>query len=104
MSVNRYRTLLERQGRGAIVTAINGIPILLALGRTNVKRIMRALRLSSMMALRASTNAADARIERKIRFEYAKIKAKGKLRSQTVRYASVQQHKSCGYFCSHEFT
>ena len=29
-----------------------------------------------MMALRASANAANVRLERKLRFEYAKLKAK----------------------------
>ena len=46
------------------------------------------------MALRASANAADILLDRKIRFEYAKLKAKGKLRSQTVRYAPVERHES----------
>ena len=46
------------------------------------------------MALFASANAADVWLERKLRFEYAKLKAKGELRLQTVRYPSVLQHQS----------
>ena len=101
MSVNRYRTRLERQARGAPVAAINGVPILIAQGENDceednefIRWVHRARRLSSMMALRASANAADVRLERKLRFEYAKLKAKGRLRSQTVRYAPLQQHES----------
>ena len=54
----------------------------------------RARRLSIMMALRASVNAADVRLKSKLRFRYAKLKAKGKLQSQTVRYVPVVQHES----------
>ena len=36
------------------------------------------------MALRASANAADDRRERKLRFEYVMLKAKGNLRLHTV--------------------
>ena len=46
------------------------------------------------MTIRASANAADFCLERKLRLEYAKLKAKGKLRSQIVRYAPVMQHES----------
>ena len=38
--------------------------------------MQRARRLSGMMALRVSSNADDARLERKLHFEYAKLKAK----------------------------
>ena len=101
MSVNRYGTRLERQGRGSPVTAINGIPILIAHGESEceednefIRWVYRACRLSSMLALRAITNAADSRLERNLRFEYAKLKAKGKLWSQTVRYTPAIQHES----------
>ena len=46
-----------------------------------------------MMALRASANAADVSLERKRRYEYAKLKEKGELRSQTVRCAPVVHHQ-----------
>ena len=100
MSVNRYRLRLERQARGAPVAAINAIPILLAPGEDECKednesiRDVHRARLSIIMPLRASANAADARLERKLRFNNAKLKAKGKLQSQTVRYAPVMQHES----------
>ena len=101
MSANRNRSRLERQAWDAPVIAIHGIPILLAPGEDEgedniefIRWVHRARRLSSMMALRASENAVDIRLERKLRFEYAKLKAKGRLRSQTVRYAPALQHKS----------
>ena len=47
--------------------------------------------LTSMWALRASASVADVRLERKMRFEYAKLKARGRLRRQRVRYAPATQ-------------
>ena len=41
-----------------------------------------------MYALRASASVADVRLERKLRYDYAKLKAKGQLRNRT-RYASA---------------
>ena len=69
MSVNRYRIRLERQARGAPVAAIDGIHILIANGENDceednefIRCVHRARYLSSMMALRASANAADVRL------------------------------------------
>ena len=76
MSVNRYRSRLERKARGAPVTAIHGIPILLTPidnecngDNEFIRWVHRAHHLSSMMALRASANATDDRRERKLRFD-----------------------------------
>ena len=41
-----------------------------------------------MYALRASVNVADVRLERKLRYGYAKLNARGQLRNRT-RYASA---------------
>ena len=46
------------------------------------------------MSLRASTSAADVRLERKIRYEYAKITVKGRLRTRPVHYTPASQHES----------
>ena len=48
----------------------------------------RTRRLSSKYALRAIANVADVRLERKLRYDYAKLKARGQLRNRT-RYASA---------------
>ena len=47
-----------------------------------------------MMALCASTNVANVRFERKLCYDYAKQKVKGKIRTTPVRYAPVEQHVS----------
>ena len=94
MSVNRYRSRLERQARGAPVVAINGTPILFVLKNEDEEDnefINRALRPSSMISFHASANAADARLERKLRYKYAKLTDKGKVRTTQVRYASIEQ-------------
>ena len=41
----------------------------------------RARRLPSMIALRCSASKADVRLERKLRYEFAKLRAKDQLRS-----------------------
>ena len=53
----------------------------------------RARHLSSMLVLRDSVSVADVLLEHKIRYEYAKLKAKGNLRSRPVRYAPASQHE-----------
>uniref|UniRef100_A0AAV1T3K0 Uncharacterized protein n=1 Tax=Peronospora matthiolae TaxID=2874970 RepID=A0AAV1T3K0_9STRA len=45
-------------------------------------------RLSNIFALRASAHAADVRLERKLRYDYAELKARDQLRKRT-RYASA---------------
>ena len=81
MSVSGYRSSVERQARGALVTAIHGIPIFLAPGEDEceedkvfIRWVHREHRVSSMIALRASTNAVDVRLERKLRFDKRNLK------------------------------
>ena len=83
------------QARGAPVPPIKGVPILLSAGETKDEEdndfnrwVHRTRRLSSMYALRASVSVADVRLERKIRYDYAKLKNRGQLRNHT-RYASA---------------
>ena len=86
---------LQTQARGAPVPPIKGIPILLFPGETQdeedsafVRWVHRVRRLSSMYSLRASADLADVRLERKLRYDYAKLKARGQLRMRR-RYASA---------------
>ena len=65
---------------------MKGVPILLFPGETPeeednafIRWVHLARRLSSMMALRASANVEDVRLKRKLRYDYAKLKAKGQL-------------------------
>ena len=41
-----------------------------------------------------SASVADVRLECKLRYEYVKLKAKGRLRSKPVRYVPASQHES----------
>ena len=83
------------QARGAPVPPIKGIPILLFVGETTdeeddafVLWVHRTRPFSSMYALRASVNVADVRLKRKLRYDYAKLEARGQLCNRT-RYASA---------------
>uniref|UniRef100_A0AAV1VM06 Uncharacterized protein n=1 Tax=Peronospora matthiolae TaxID=2874970 RepID=A0AAV1VM06_9STRA len=83
------------QARGAPAPPIKGVPILLFAGITVseeddafVRWVLHVRRLSNMFALRASANVADVRLERKLRYDKAKLKARGQLRKGT-RYASA---------------
>uniref|UniRef100_M4BF53 Uncharacterized protein n=1 Tax=Hyaloperonospora arabidopsidis (strain Emoy2) TaxID=559515 RepID=M4BF53_HYAAE len=53
-----------------------------------IRWVHRTRRLSSMYSLRASVSVADVRLERKLRHDYAKLKARGQLCNCT-RYASA---------------
>ena len=58
-----------------------------------IRWVHRARHLSSMMALRASANTTDARLERQFCYEYEKLKDKGRLRRKPVRYAPASQRE-----------
>ena len=92
---SQYKARLEMQECGAPVPPIKGVPILLSAGETTdeedgafARWVHRTRRLSSMYALRASANVVDMRLERKLRYDYAKLTARGQLRNRT-RYASA---------------
>ena len=99
MTTNRYKARLTRQSRGAPIPTLKGVPILLTTGINEDDEDAKFIRwvhptrhFSSMMALRTSANAADARLGYKIRFDNAELKAKGKIHTSLVHYATVEQH------------
>ena len=91
----QFKAHLESLSRGILVLPFKGVPILLFAGNLPeeddnqfIRWVYRRQHLSSIPALRASADEADARLERNNRYEYAKIKAGGRLRNRT-RYASA---------------
>uniref|UniRef100_A0AAV1UC75 Uncharacterized protein n=1 Tax=Peronospora matthiolae TaxID=2874970 RepID=A0AAV1UC75_9STRA len=72
----QYKARLDMQARGAPVPPIKSTPILLLAGETVSEEDD------------ASAHAADVRLERKLRCNYAKLKARGQLRKR-MRYASA---------------
>uniref|UniRef100_A0AAV1VAL6 Uncharacterized protein n=1 Tax=Peronospora matthiolae TaxID=2874970 RepID=A0AAV1VAL6_9STRA len=92
---SQYKTCLDMQARDAPVPPIKCIPILLFAGETVSEEddafdrwVHHIRRLSNMFVLRASVNVTDVRLERKLRYDYAKLKARDQLRKRT-RYASA---------------
>uniref|UniRef100_M4B714 Uncharacterized protein n=1 Tax=Hyaloperonospora arabidopsidis (strain Emoy2) TaxID=559515 RepID=M4B714_HYAAE len=92
---SQYKARLKMQARGAPVPPIKDIPILVFARETTdeeddafVLWVHRTRRLSSMYALRASANVADVRLERKLRYDYARLTTRGQLRNR-ARYASA---------------
>ena len=79
---------LRDQARGASVTSMREIPIVLFPSETLrenehafEKWVHQVQHLHNIDRLRAAKDPGDARLERKLRFDFAKLKAKGQLRS-----------------------
>ena len=94
-TVREYQDRLNSYARRQSVPALKEVPIVLHPGedieeddRMFIRWAHRARRLSSMNALRASAAVVNVRLERKLRFDFAKLKARGQLKRLYLnRYA-----------------
>ena len=91
----QYLSHLESLSRGVSARPIKGVPILsfaVELPEEEDNQFIiwmyRKRHLSCVPALRASASVDEVRLERNLRYEYAKLKARGQLRTRT-RYASA---------------
>ena len=97
MTSSQYKARLLDQGHGVPVPLIRGIPVLLYVGELAseednafIRWVHKARRLSRVNALRASADKADVRLEQKLRYDFAKLKAKSQLRAMfRTRYAAA---------------
>ena len=87
-TTSEYQIKLTEQARDASVPTQRTVPVVLYPGEsgaeddsTLTRWAHRARRLPSMSALRSSASKADVRLERKLRYEFAKLKAEGQPRS-----------------------
>ena len=82
-TISEYYIKLTEQARGASVPTQRMIPVVLYPGQseaedgsTFARWAQRKRRLSSMDALRSSASKSDVRLERKLCYEFAKLKSK----------------------------
>ena len=97
MTTSQYKARILDQGHGVPVPPIRGIPVLLDVGElaseednTFIRWVNKARLLSSINALRAGADKADVRLERKFRYDFGILRAKGQLRVMfRTKYATA---------------
>ena len=97
-SIGDYRKRLKGHARGGSVPSMRTIPVVLAPGESTSeddmlfrKWVHRTRRLRNYDNLQASFQEKDVRVERRLRFDFAKQKASGKVRQafhQTLPHGS----------------
>ena len=96
-TISEYQIKLREQARRASVPTQRTIPVFLYSSKSKAEDDStftrwehRARRLPSMNALRASASKAGVRLECKLPYEFAKLKAKGQLHSlYRTQYAKL---------------
>uniref|UniRef100_M4C2D5 Uncharacterized protein n=1 Tax=Hyaloperonospora arabidopsidis (strain Emoy2) TaxID=559515 RepID=M4C2D5_HYAAE len=97
MTPSQYMARILDQGHGAPVPRIRVIPVLLDVGELAsevdnafICWVHKPRRLGSINSLRPSADKADVRLERKLRYDFAKLRAKGQMRAMfRTRYAAA---------------
>nr|CCA21033.1 conserved hypothetical protein [Albugo laibachii Nc14] len=103
--MQEYLTRLDNQARGASVPSMRTIPFLLFAGETDagednhfIRWVHRTHHLRDVMSLRASSDVADTRLERKLRYDFANFRAKRHSRFleqiQSAELSHAGQHSS----------
>jgi hypothetical protein len=103
-----YGTRLADQARRASVPNMRTYPVVLHPGETAQeddvlfrKWVERSRQLPSLDALRASFSEVDVRLERRLLFEYAKVKAKRQATSSSTRPPGPVPHAPPSYGSLH---
>ena len=100
--LDEYRQRLDRQAHGASIPSMRTVPIVLYPGEDENENdtffttwLHRVRKLRSVFALRESGDLADIRLERKLYYEFSKLKAKVRLRSvYRSQYAGTPQARA----------
>ncbi|GMF47818.1 unnamed protein product [Phytophthora fragariaefolia] len=89
-SLSEYRERLRVQGQRGSVPPMRTYPVVFQPGEDSTEYdsrfelwVEKSRRLSSMEALRATFSEVDARLERRLRFDYAKLRGVAVIRGQT---------------------
>ena len=93
LTSRQYKARLVKQGHGVPVPLVSSAIILLNVGELASEEDNAFIRwvhmvrcLSSMVALRVTINKADVRLERKLRYDFTKLRAKGQVRAMFCSY------------------
>ena len=104
MTSSQYKARLLVKGHGVPVSPIRGTPILLDVGKLAsegdtafIRWLHKARRLNCINALRASTDKAEVRLERKLRLLLRQIEGQWAVAGSVL----ITLHSGCADSCEH---